>query len=58
MGRKKHFSMFIFLIFKKYQCKCENNAIINVNLVALAQITFPDPLSFSILGERRRSLSC
>ena len=34
--------------------KSKNN--INLNLVNLAQITFPDAISFSILGERRCSL--
>ena len=50
-GTKKYFSMFSNLIYLK--CKTK----INVIVVTLAQITFQDALSFSILGERRRCLS-
>ena len=47
-GQIKYFSILLcFLKVKK---------IINVNVAALAQITFPDALSFSIFAERLHSL--
>ena len=45
-GTKKN----IFLCFIALFLKNKNN--INVNVVTLAQITFPDTLRFPILGER------
>ena len=50
MGRVNIFLYSLALFFK-------SKKIINVNVATLAQMTFPDALSFSILGERCRSLS-
>ena len=50
-GTKKYFSIISSDIFKNLKTD------INVNLADLAQITFPDALSFSILEKRRYSLT-
>ena len=50
MGQKQYFFCYptIFLKHKNF---------VNVNVVNLAQITFPDALNFSVLEKRRCSLS-